>query len=89
MSEPLHQLPLGRAGVVSDVEGEGAVKVRLLEMGLVPGTTVRVVKRAPGGDPIQLQLRGYHLSLRVSEASRVRVSASEPDAPSGTNERES
>jgi ferrous iron transport protein A len=81
MGERLHELPLGRPGVVSSVDGDDAVKVRLLEMGLVPGTAVRVVKRAPGGDPLQLQLRGYHLSLRVSEASRVRLGG--PEVPAG------
>jgi Fe2+ transport system protein FeoA len=77
MAERLNELPLGRDGVVRAVEGDDAIKVRLLEMGLVPGTTVRMVKRAPGGDPLQLQLRGYHLSLRVSEASRVRLRGEE------------
>lgn len=73
MTDRLDELPLGRSDVVRAVDGDDAIKVRLLEMGLVPGTTVQVIKRAPGGDPVQLQLRGYHLSLRVAEAARVRL----------------
>lgn len=47
--------------------------IRLLEMGLVPGTTVKLVKLAPLGDPLQFELHGYHLSLRRAEAARIRV----------------
>ena len=50
-----------------------ALTLRLLEMGLVPGTDVVVIKRAPLGDPIELRLRGFHLSLRRVEAARVEV----------------
>ena len=63
----------GAEGVIDDVEGSGATTVRLLEMGLVPGTPIKLVKRGPTGDPLQLQLRGFHLSLRVAEAALVRL----------------
>ena len=76
MPKRLDQLGLGRKATVRSVDGHDAVKMRLLEMGFVPGTPVRLVKRAPGGDPLQLQLRGYHLSLRVSEAARVLIGES-------------
>lgn len=66
-------LDLGRSGVIEDVDGDDATTLRLLEMGLVPGTSITLIKRAPMGDPLQLQVRGYHLSLRRSEAQRVRL----------------
>lgn len=66
-------LTIGQAGVIASIEGHGSVVVRLLEMGLVPGTRVQLVKRAPMGDPLQLQLRGFHLSLRAVEAGRVQL----------------
>ena len=69
----LAELQLGGSGVVDDVTGRDAMAIRLLEMGLVPGTTVRLLKRAPMGDPLQLQVRGYHLSLRKAEAARVKL----------------
>ena len=65
----------GGQGVIDDVEGSDATAIRLLEMGLVPGTPIKLVKRGPTGDPLQLQLRGFHLSLRVAEADRVRLKA--------------
>jgi len=49
------------------------MSIRLLEMGFVPGTSVKVVKVAPLGDPLEIQLRGYHISLRRLEAQRVRL----------------
>jgi len=58
---------------VVDVAGDDAVALRLLEMGLTPGVAVRVRGRAPFGDPIELELRGYRLSIRRAEAGRVTV----------------
>ena len=55
------------------VDGGGALTLGLLEMGLVTGTSVEVIKRAPLGDPLELRVRGYHLSLRRAEATRVEV----------------
>ena len=72
---PLHQLPLGARGEVREVEGSDEVWLRLLEMGILPGTVVAVVKRAPLGDPLELRVRDQHLSLRRGEASRVQVTA--------------
>ncbi len=73
MSVTAASLELGRSGVIEDVEGTDATAVRLLEMGLVPGTTVTLLKRAPLGDPLQFRVRGFHLSLRRAEAARVVV----------------
>ena len=73
----LNALPHGvRARVVS-VEGEGAVALRLMEMGVVPGAPVRVIKAAPLGDPVEVRVHGYHLALRRSEAETILVT-SEP-----------
>jgi Fe2+ transport system protein FeoA len=69
----LDSLEIGDAAHVQDIDGSGALAVRLAEMGFVTGTLVRLVKRAPFGDPLQFELRGYHLSLRRAEAVRIRV----------------
>jgi ferrous iron transport protein A len=69
----LATVAVGGQARVADVSGDDAVSLRLLEMGLTPGTTVRVVGRAPLGDPLELELRGYRLSLRRAEAARVAV----------------
>ena len=61
----------GEGGRVVAVEGEGAVRQRLLEMGLVEGTEVEVIRAAPLGDPIEVELHSYLLSLRKAEAAAV------------------
>ena len=71
----LDELSIGQAARVAGVDGGGSMAIRLLEMGLVPGTRVRLIKRAPLGDPIEVQVRGYHVSLRRAEARRVRLEA--------------
>ncbi len=58
---------------VTGVAGSDGVSLRLMEMGLTPGAIVRLVGTAPLGDPLELEIRGYRLSLRRSEASRVSV----------------
>ena len=64
---------MGGRARVSDVAGDDDVALRLLEMGLTPGTDVRLVGRAPLGDPLEFEVRGYRLSLRQAEAARVAV----------------
>lgn len=59
------------------VNGCGAVARRLMEMGVVPGAPVRVIKRAPLGDPIEVRVRGYHLALRHTEAQTISVVTSD------------
>jgi Fe2+ transport system protein FeoA len=71
-------VPLGRLrpkerGIIVKVGGRGPVHRRILDMGVVPGTQVEVVKVAPLGDPVELLIRGYHLSLRKEEAREVFV----------------
>jgi Fe2+ transport system protein FeoA len=69
----LAEIPTGRAAVVAHVVQEGALGDRLLEMGLTPGATVEVVRRAPFGDPLQVRVRGYLLAIRRAQAARVVV----------------
>ena len=69
----LDELAPGEIGVVDHVDGEPTVARRLMELGLVPGTTVEVVRRAPLGDPVELRLRQVHLSIRRSEAAHIHV----------------
>ena len=70
---PLHELKAGQRGVVVRVGGKGPVKRRMMDMGLVPGTEVQVVRVAPLGDPIEFTVKGYSLSLRKSEAEAIEV----------------
>ena len=69
----LDTLPLGQEAVITAVGGTGALRLRLLDMGLIPRTTVRVEKIAPLGDPIELRVRGYALSLRKADAHNIQV----------------
>lgn len=62
---------VGDAGRVAEITGNDDVSLRILEMGLIPGTDVRILGSAPFGDPLELDVRGYRLSLRRSEAARV------------------
>ena len=71
---PLDQLPAGRAGRILTVGGDPAIARRLMELGLVPGTEVHLLRLAPLGDPIELSVRGVHLSVRRSEAAQIYVS---------------
>jgi len=67
----LSKLTAGQAGIINTVGGEGALRLRLLDMGLTPGTRVEVRKIAPLGDPMELGLRGYVLTLRLEDAARI------------------
>ncbi|HVC95208.1 MAG TPA: ferrous iron transport protein A [Pirellulales bacterium] len=69
----LADVSLGGKAVVRSVMGGDDVSLRLLEMGLTPGVEVRLVGVAPLGDPLELDVRGYRLSVRKSEAARVEV----------------
>lgn len=67
----LDTLKPGESGMIAAVGGEGALRRRLLDMGLTPGTKVAVKKMAPMGDPIELSLRGYLLSIRKEDAAKI------------------
>lgn len=69
----LDKLQIGKEAVITVVGGEGALRCRLLDMGLIPKTKVVVKKIAPMGDPIEIRLRGYELTLRKEEAKEIEV----------------
>ena len=69
----LNDLKIGKSGVVATVGGEKKLRRRLLEMGITPRTIVTVKKAAPMGDPIELLLRGYVLSLRLADAEKITI----------------
>jgi Fe2+ transport system protein FeoA len=70
----LANLEIGAEARVTKINGNTAVTRRLMEMGVVPGVSVKVVKSAPFGDPIQVLVRGYNLAMRKSEADFIEVS---------------
>ena len=70
---PLHKLKAGQKAVVVRVGGKGPARRRMMDMGLVPGSEVEVVRVAPLGDPIEFTVKGYSLSLRKSEAEAITV----------------
>ena len=69
----LKDVKVGERAVVARLHGEGPLKRRIMDMGLVKGTEVAVQKVAPMGDPIEITVRGYELSIRKSEAEMVEV----------------
>ncbi|RLE99496.1 MAG: ferrous iron transport protein A [Thermoprotei archaeon] len=71
MIKKLSELSVGERGVIVNIVGKGALIRRLLDMGIVRGVEVRVVRKAPLGDPIEFEIKGYYLSLRKDEASHV------------------
>jgi len=71
----LDGLPMGARARVRQVDGTDQISLRMMEMGLTPGVEVVLVGQALLGDPIELEIRGYRLSLRRSEAARVKVEA--------------
>ena len=73
----LDKLPLGQEAVITAVGGEGALRCRLLDLGLIPKTKVRIEKIAPLGDPLELRVRGYALSLRKEDARNIQVEVRE------------
>ena len=73
----LDQLEPGQSATVSHIQSEGPLGQRLMALGLIEGARLRVVRRALGGDPIEIELMGYALSLRRDEARRVQVEASD------------
>jgi ferrous iron transport protein A len=70
----LTELPVGEFGKVISVRENGAITRRLMEMGVVPGVAVKVIKAAPFGDPLEVRVRGYSLALRKNEAAAIEVS---------------
>lgn len=69
----LNELKPGESAQIEEVGGEGALRQHFLDMGLIPGVDVTVVKLAPLGDPMELMIRGYELTLRMDDAARIRI----------------
>ncbi len=69
----LRQLAVGETGTIVRLHGEGAVKRRIMDMGITKGVVVRVRKVAPLGDPVEITVRGYELSLRKADADMIEV----------------
>ncbi|MBO4704009.1 MAG: ferrous iron transport protein A [Bacilli bacterium] len=71
MLKKLDQFKIGETGLIKKVEGEGRLRRRLFDMGVTPGATVYLRKKAPLGDPLEVTIRGYELTLRKTEAQLV------------------
>jgi Fe2+ transport system protein FeoA len=69
----LEDLKIGEKGLITDLDGDQSIIQRLLEMGLTDGETVEVLRFAPLGDPLEIRVRGYNLSLRKREAAAVLI----------------
>jgi ferrous iron transport protein A len=72
-NEKLSELAIGASATIRDLPRQGSAFLRLREMGVLPGTAVTLIRTAPMGDPIEIKVRGYHLTLRKSEAEHVMV----------------
>ncbi len=73
--QPLTSLSFGASATVTEINVSAAGRSRLMEMGLLVGTKVELVRFAPMGDPVEIKVRGYHLTLRKNEAEQILVSA--------------
>lgn len=71
MEKTLNEFSVGERGIIKSVAGEGKVRRRLFDMGITPGAEVLLKKRAPLGDPLEITIRGYELTLRKTEAACV------------------
>ena len=74
----IDDLKIGQSGVIDRVGGEGALRLRFLDMGLIPGTNVTLEKVAPMGDPMQIQVRGYELTIRREDAQKITLKEVRP-----------
>ena len=73
----LDKCPVGKEYRITAVNGEGALRRRLLDMGITPRTVVMIRKVAPMGDPIEIHLRGYELTIRIDDAKKIEVEEAE------------
>lgn len=89
MNMTLKELPIGKTATILSVGGSGALRQHLLDMGLIQGTEVTVVKYAPMGDPIELKIHGYELTIRLDDAAKIEISSArgEADKTQAENER--
>lgn len=78
-AQPLSSLAVGKAARVMEIKVPSEKRARLMEMGLLVGTPIELVRFAPMGDPVEIKVRGYHLTLRKHEAEQIWVRCSEAD----------
>ncbi len=71
----LRDLKSGQSAVIKSVNGSGALRQHLLDMGMIPGVSVKLIKHAPMGDPIEIMIRGYELTIRLADAEKIEVDA--------------
>ncbi|MFK7735288.1 MAG: ferrous iron transport protein A [Pirellulaceae bacterium] len=79
--QTLAKTPAGSTVRITDIEGDDAIAMRMMEMGVLEGEVISVVGRAPLGDPIEVSVRGYRLSLRQQEAERIAVEPEPNETP--------
>lgn len=85
----LNELPIGKSATVCSIGGEAALRQHLLDMGIIPGAEVTMVKLAPMGDPMQIEIHGYELTLRIADAGEIEISdVREKKAESGFHNEE-
>ena len=72
----LKELEIGKSAVIETVGGSGELRQHFLDMGMIPGAEVTVIKLAPMGDPMELQVHGYELTLRLAEADQIEIAPS-------------
>lgn len=73
VTQPLSSLSVGQAATVTEIRVPAEKRARLMEMGLLVGTSVQLIRFAPMGDPVEIKVRGYHLTLRKHEAEQILV----------------
>lgn len=74
----LKELKPGASARIEDIQGQGSMKRRMIDMGLTPGVRITMVRAAPLGDPVVLRVRGYELTLRKKDAEQIIISAIKP-----------
>ena len=77
INKTLNDLKPGEKGRITKIRGEGAVHRRILDMGVIPGSEIKVERVAPLGDPIEVRIKGYRLSFRKNEAANIYVEVAE------------
>ncbi len=73
MSISIKDLEIGESAKITEVGGEGALRQHFLDMGLIPGAEITMVKYAPMGDPVELKIHGYELTLRLADAEKILI----------------
>ncbi len=83
----LKELQVGKTGIVTEVGGEGVLRQHFLDMGVIPGAEVKVVKLAPMGDPMEIKIHGYELTLRLADAEQIGISPAEESVKTESDRR--